>query len=63
MASHKILFMEERVKNTSIQFKVSQSFKDRVRKWADFLGIGISAFIVQAITEKIERLEEKEGGQ
>ena len=44
------------MKDKYLQLKVAQSFKDRIKKAADFLGIGISAFVIQAINEKLEKI-------
>jgi uncharacterized protein (DUF1778 family) len=44
------------MKDTTIQFKVAQSFKDRIRKGADHFGINISEFIIKAINKLLEEI-------
>lgn len=41
------------MKDKMITIKVAQSFRDRVKKEADYYGINQSQFIIQAINEKL----------
>ncbi len=44
------------MKDKYLQIKVSQSFKDRIRKGADFYNINISKFVIKAINELLEKI-------
>jgi uncharacterized protein (DUF1778 family) len=47
------------MKDKWMQIKVSQTFKDRVKKGAEYFGINLSQFVIQAINEKLERMKEE----
>ena len=51
------------MKDKYLNIKVAQSFKDRLRKGADYLGVNITMFTVMAINEKLEKLEIKKDGE
>lgn len=44
------------MKDKYLQIKVAESFKDRLRKAADHLGINISQFVIKCINEKLDQM-------